>query len=118
MSAHSLINLGRLVELQEALLASLQVVLHEQWNILSEAKLDGTAERSCLRRNHQVSHGKGCSDRLVDPILGLLGSRTIRPQASPSASGSYGVTAASVSAGANLLRMARAVSLCREHETR
>ena len=49
VSAHSLINLGRLVELQEALLASLQVVLHEQWNILSEAKLDGTAELSCQK---------------------------------------------------------------------
>merc|ERR1719436_143471 len=54
----SFVDLRCQVELHEAVLASLEVILHQQGGIRSKPELHGSTERSRLREIHQVPQGE------------------------------------------------------------
>merc|ERR1711920_1158757 len=72
----SLINLRCEVELHEAVLAPLEVILDQQGGVRSKSKLHCTTQGSCFREVHQVTKGEGRSHRLMHrqsySFLGLL----------------------------------------------
>ena len=87
----SLVDLGGQVELQEAVPASLEVILDQQRRIWSQTQLHRAAEGSCLREVDQVAQSKvavtgSCTVRATLPsgFSASLGfSMTLPPPASP-----------------------------------
>merc|ERR1719254_308684 len=61
----SLVDLRGQVELHEAVLAPLEVILHEQRGVRSKTQLYGTTERSGLCEIHEITQSECCCHGLV-----------------------------------------------------
>merc|ERR1712150_6313 len=61
----SLIDLGGQIELHETVLASLEVILYEQWGVRPKTQLYAATEGSGLCEVHEISQSEGCCHGLV-----------------------------------------------------